>query len=174
MNTTSDIGGALAVYLIIYTAIAFFPSLGVGWAAEQRGRSGLAWFAVSYMLSPVMAVLILIAAGDSAKKQKKITEEAQMAAIPMPNKPITPSRPLNTNSDPLGLAKKAFTKATNQETTHLTPTTLIVQTSTGELEEMTEPQIQAAIKAAALSPQNLYWDPAAEQWLELTAHPKLG
>jgi hypothetical protein len=174
MNTTSDIGGALAVYLIIYTVIAFFPSLGVGWAAEQRGRSGLVWFVISYMLSPVMAVLILIAAGDSAKKRKKITEEAQIAAIPMPNKPITPSRPLGTNSDPLGLAKKAFSKTATEETTRLEQPTWIVQTSTGEQQEMTEPQIKAAIKGAALSPENLYWDPAADQWLELSAHPQIG
>lgn len=43
-------------------------SLVVGWAAGQRGRDSTGWFFLSVCISPVLALLVLMAAGDSRKK----------------------------------------------------------------------------------------------------------
>jgi hypothetical protein len=37
------------------------PSIGVGWIATQKGRSGAGFFLLSLLISPVIAVLVLIA-----------------------------------------------------------------------------------------------------------------
>ena len=45
------------IVFIVWVIVAFV----VGAAANQRGRSALAWFMTSLLLSPVLAVLLLIA-----------------------------------------------------------------------------------------------------------------
>ena len=57
-------------------------AIAVGWAASVRGRSVGAWIAVGIFLSPVFAVLLLIAAGPmtEAERSRIAAENAEIAA----------------------------------------------------------------------------------------------
>jgi len=46
----------------IFFANAFVSAI-VAWAASQRGRSGLGWFLISMICSPIIAGVLLIAVG---------------------------------------------------------------------------------------------------------------
>ncbi len=48
----------LIICLILATVVI---SILVAWAAEQRGRSAAAWFFISMLISPILAVLVLLA-----------------------------------------------------------------------------------------------------------------
>jgi hypothetical protein len=50
--------------------VLFFVWIGlsflVGYAASERGRSGIAWGALSLLTSPLIGFIALIAAGDAS------------------------------------------------------------------------------------------------------------
>lgn len=49
--------GLISIWLLLWIV----PSVGVGWIAGQKGRSGLGFFVLSLLISPVIAILVLIA-----------------------------------------------------------------------------------------------------------------
>lgn len=55
-------------FLMMYLVIGGIISGAVGWVATEKGRSGYGWFFLSLFLSPIMAVLLLIA----CPAQKKV------------------------------------------------------------------------------------------------------
>lgn len=54
------------VQIVVWFAVCatyFTMCVTVAWAAQQRGRSG-GWWAVALFLTPVFALLLLVAAGE--------------------------------------------------------------------------------------------------------------
>lgn len=49
------------VIFLVWIGLAFL----VGYAAGERGRSGVAWGLLSLLLSPLIGFIALIAAGDA-------------------------------------------------------------------------------------------------------------
>ena len=49
------------VIFLVWLGLAFL----VGYAASERGRSGVAWGILPLLLSPVIGFIALIAAGDA-------------------------------------------------------------------------------------------------------------
>ncbi len=56
----------LILFAILW--IVFAPSVLVGWAAGQRGGSRLLWFLLSMSMTPIFAVLALIAVGTRVRE----------------------------------------------------------------------------------------------------------
>jgi hypothetical protein len=46
----------IMIFLLVWLVISFI----VGVAAQRRGRSGSGWFFVSFLLSPILALLLLL------------------------------------------------------------------------------------------------------------------
>lgn len=130
-------------------------SVVVGWAATQRGRDGGRWLVLSLFISPILALLVLMAAGNQKKKDSNLAEyqawKQQTQAVLVP----TPAM------QSAGLPKPLLSKwhiARGEET----------------LGEFSFTQIADLYRAGALTSSDLYWDTQAQEWLELAAHPRLG
>ena len=57
------------IALIVLYVLAF--PLMVAHVANNQGRSGAGWFFLSLLISPVFAILVLIALGDTDEKRKQ-------------------------------------------------------------------------------------------------------
>lgn len=44
------------VFLVVWTAVSIL----VGWVAGQRGRSVIGWFLISFLLSPIFGLILLV------------------------------------------------------------------------------------------------------------------
>ena len=55
--------------LIIFVVVWLFLCALVGEFAHQRGRNGGSWFFLAVLISPLFAVLFLIAAGDARQQR---------------------------------------------------------------------------------------------------------
>jgi len=75
----------LLVYLIIYSLICLIPSK----MAKKRGRSSFGWFWFSFLLSPVLGILVLLLLGETEenRKQKIIDDQLLRERISRDNKP---------------------------------------------------------------------------------------
>lgn len=58
----------MAGFIVIWLLFA----LGVAWLADTRGRSGLAWFLLSVLLSPLIAFVALLVTRDLAKEAEEL------------------------------------------------------------------------------------------------------
>lgn len=61
------------IALIVLVVIAYFlvfPML-IAKAAKNRGRSSVLWFILSLLINPILAVLLLLAMGDTDAKRKE-------------------------------------------------------------------------------------------------------
>ena len=70
----------IIIGIIVLGVLAYclaFPLL-IAQAAKNHGRSGILWFLFSLIISPLLAVLLLIALGDTDSKRKErwLKEEA--------------------------------------------------------------------------------------------------
>lgn len=130
-------------------------SLVVGWAANQRGRESTGWFFLSLFISPILALLVLMACGDARKKKDAIPAEylawKQTQAWAGP----APAMPSGALPKPL-LSKWHIARGEDQ------------------LGEFSLAQIADSYRAGVLTPSDLYWDTQAQEWLELAAHSRLG
>ena len=63
--------------VIGYTGCCFLAA----WAAMERGRSGR-WFLIALVVTPVFAVLVLIAAGNKQEEQSPIQSTRRPATAP--------------------------------------------------------------------------------------------
>jgi hypothetical protein len=150
----------LLVTLFVASAIL---SILVAWVAGQRGRSPGAWFLISLFFSPVIALLALLAAGPATGRGRTTTTNSPGLDLSrLTDDDLDAIRrhhalQRHQQADPLGLGKP-------------TETVLLAD---GQQHTYTVLQLQDAYKAGQLQPTDHYWDPAAEQWLELTAHPRL-
>lgn len=64
--------GALGPFEILLITVligvfAFVPSLLVGWLASRRGRSGLGFFLLSLLLTPVIGFIVVLLVSDRPK-----------------------------------------------------------------------------------------------------------
>ena len=50
--------------LFVILGIVFFWNLLIAYMARRRGRSGLGWFILSFLIDPIIAMIILICIGD--------------------------------------------------------------------------------------------------------------
>lgn len=62
-----------AVWLIALVAINVVFGVFVGWVAGKKGRSVIAWFFASVFLTPIIALLGLIAVGDEKTNRNEAT-----------------------------------------------------------------------------------------------------
>ena len=63
----------IIIFLIVLAIVAYvlaFPLL-IATAAKKRGRSGFLWFVFSLVVSPILAILILLALGDTDEKRRE-------------------------------------------------------------------------------------------------------
>lgn len=51
-------------FLIVILIIVFFWNLLIAFLARRRGRSGLGWFILSFIIDPIIAMIILLCIGD--------------------------------------------------------------------------------------------------------------
>ena len=85
-------------------SIGFFfwilPSVGVGWIATQKGRSGPGFFFLSLVISPVVAILVLIALPSIATRTGAASSSGFVPCLNC-RRPISASAPVcvmcNTN-----------------------------------------------------------------------------
>jgi hypothetical protein len=133
-------------------------SLVVGWAASQRGRGSMGWFFLSLVISPILALIVLMAAGDQKKKDVNPLsipdylvwkQQTQAGLVP------TPAMQAAGLPRPL-LSKWHIARGEDQ------------------LGEFSLAQITDSYRAGVLTSSDLYWDTQAHEWLELAAHPRLG
>lgn len=55
-----------------FLVIWIIASIAVGFVAGERGRSSIAWFLMSFLLSPLLGILLLIACPVVTRKRVKI------------------------------------------------------------------------------------------------------
>ncbi len=139
-------------------------SVVVAWAASQKNRSPVGWFFLSLLISPLFALLVLLVVGPATGgpnlypqssqggQRRSRLNDADLDAI----RRHQANQPTH-NTDPLGLG---------------TPTVTVLRAD-GQQYSYSVLQLQDAYKAGDLQPAEHYWDPQAEQWLELSAHPRL-
>ena len=58
------------IVLVVLAYFLAFPLL-IAKAAKNRGRSGTLWFFLSLLINPILAVLLLLAMGDTDAKRKE-------------------------------------------------------------------------------------------------------
>lgn len=79
---------------IVLVALAYFfafPLL-IARAAKNHGRSGVLWFIFSLFISPLLALLFLIALGDTdAKRKERWLREEQIKNMVQNRQPTTTS-----------------------------------------------------------------------------------
>ena len=125
----------------------------VGWAATQRGRDSMHWFALSLFISPILALLVLLVVGAEKKKPDSmadyLTWKRAQAAAPAAALP------------PLAEAPSILKTA-------------VRRTSDGTEFQLNISEIRSALADGALSLSDYYFDLLARTWLELAAHPRLG
>lgn len=51
--------------LVVVFVVAFFWNLLVAWMARNRNRSGLFWFLVSFIITPLASMILLLLLGDN-------------------------------------------------------------------------------------------------------------
>ena len=129
-------------------------SLVVGWAASQRGRGSMSWFFLSLVISPILALLVLLVVGAGKKKPDSMADyltwkRAQAAA------------PAAAALLPVAEAPSILKTA-------------VRRTSDGTEFQLNISEIRSALADGALSLSDYYFDLLARTWLELAAHPRLG
>lgn len=91
----------ILIGLIVLVALAYFflfPML-VAKAARNRGRSGVLWFILSLLISPVLTVLLLLAMGDTDAKRKERWMHEELIRNKVQNSPT--SETSNADNDRL-------------------------------------------------------------------------
>jgi hypothetical protein len=128
----------------------------VGWAATQRGRDSMHWFALSLFISPILALLVLMAVGSAKKKDADLSIPDYLVWKQQTQAVLVPTPAMQAAALPKPLLSK-WHIARGEET----------------LGEYSIGQITDLYRAGALTPSDLYWDTQAHEWLELAAHPRL-
>ena len=89
------------VFVLVLVWLAFCAA--VGSAADNKGRSSVGYFLLSFFVSPLLAIIILALSGDTEdKRRQKLREEHEMfnpAPAPISKEP-------NTNSPEIGTIEK--------------------------------------------------------------------
>lgn len=57
-------------------------------AARNRGRSGVLWFFLSLLINPILAVLLLLAMGDTDAKRKEKWMHEELIRTKVQNKTV--------------------------------------------------------------------------------------
>jgi hypothetical protein len=140
-------------FLILIMTGNVILSLIVAWAASQRGHGSTGWFFLSLFISPILALLVLMAVGSAKKKDADITDylawkRAQAAAHAAAMPPIAEGPSILR--------------------------TAVRRTSDGAEFQLNISEIRTALADGALSLSDYYFDLLARTWLELAAHPRLG
>lgn len=72
---------SIMIIAIILAVIVFFiilPFVFIAEAAENHGRSGIGWAFLSIMISPLFALLLLIALGDTKERRLEKWREYEL------------------------------------------------------------------------------------------------
>lgn len=76
--------GVEAILCFIFTLLWLFVT--VAEVAKRHGRSQLGWVLVSFLISPIVAVLALHCLGDTAEERRRKIAEDEYIRIEMRNK----------------------------------------------------------------------------------------
>jgi hypothetical protein len=147
--------------LFILIVLNLILSLVVGWAATRRGYKSTGWFFLSLFISPILALLVLMAAGNQKKKDAGISMTDYLVWKQTQALSPTPAMQAAAAMQAGGLPKPLLSK-------------WHVARGADNLGEFSHAQILEFLQAGALTPTDLYWDTQAHEWLELAAHPRLG
>jgi hypothetical protein len=90
-------------YVFVFALVWLALCAAVGSAADNKGRSSVGYFLLSFLVSPLLAIIILGISGDTEdKRRQKLREEHEMfnpAPAPISIEP-------NTNSPEIGTIEK--------------------------------------------------------------------
>jgi len=131
-------------------------SLVVGWAASQRGRGSMGWFFLSLVISPILALIVLMAAGSAKKKDANLSIPDYLVWKQQTQAVLVPTPAMQSAGLPRPLLSKWH-----------------IARGEDQLGEFSLAQITDSYRAGVLTPSDLYWDTQAHEWLELAAHPRL-
>jgi GYF domain 2 len=149
---------AFPTLIVAMCFLWFVLSLAVAWAADQRKRDSGSWFVLSVILSPVLALLLLMAVGDGKPES---TPAGTSLALASDISAMRAQREYHrVLAQAAGLPKPLLSK-------------WHIARGSDNLGEFSHSQILEFLQAGALTPSDLYWDTQAHEWLELAAHPRL-